>query len=104
MCSNLTTLAITSVNTEFVYRIQFYIYKCIVEKYFFNSFLKKKKKKLLPLPLKIFQLRKLMNFKPLKFQKSFLIEFFVPTFDTKVTEYLCSGGFFFSSDKFRLFN
>ena len=31
---------------------------------------------------------------------------FVPTFDTKVTEYLCSarGGFFFSSDKFRLFN
>ena len=28
----------------------------------------------------------------------------VPTFDTKVTEYLCSGGFFFSPDKFRLFN
>ena len=28
----------------------------------------------------------------------------VPTLDTKVTEYLCSGGFFFSSDKFRLFN
>ena len=28
---------------------------------------------------------------------------FVPIFDTKVTEYLCSGGFF-SSDKFRLFN
>ena len=29
---------------------------------------------------------------------------FVPTFDTKVTEYLCPGWFFFSSDKFRLFN
>ena len=29
---------------------------------------------------------------------------FVPTFDTKVTEYLCSGWVFFSSDKFRLFN
>ena len=28
---------------------------------------------------------------------------FVPTFDTKVTEYLCSGCVF-SSDKFRLFN
>ena len=28
----------------------------------------------------------------------------VPTFDTKVTEYLCSGRVFFSSDKFRLFN
>ena len=28
----------------------------------------------------------------------------VPTFDTKVTEYLCSGWVFFSSDKFRLFN
>ena len=27
----------------------------------------------------------------------------VPTFDTKVTEYLCSGWVFFSSDKFRLF-
>ena len=27
----------------------------------------------------------------------------VPAFDTKVTEYLCSGVFF-SSDKFRLFN
>ena len=26
--------------------------------------------------------------------------FFVPTFDTKVTEYLCSGWVFFSSDKF----
>ena len=26
----------------------------------------------------------------------------VPTFDTKITENLCSGGFF-SSDKFRLF-
>ena len=31
------------------------------------------------------------------------LEFFVPTFDTKVTEYLCSGWVFFSSDKFRLF-
>ena len=30
--------------------------------------------------------------------------FVVPTFDTKVTEYLCSGWFFFSSEKFRLFN
>ena len=30
--------------------------------------------------------------------------FIVPTFDTKVTEYLCSGWVFFSSDKFRLFN
>ena len=29
---------------------------------------------------------------------------FVPTFVTKVTEYLCSGWVFFSSDKFRLFN
>ena len=28
----------------------------------------------------------------------------VPTFDTKVTEYLCSGWVFFSSDKFQLFN
>ena len=28
----------------------------------------------------------------------------VPTFDTKVTEYLCSGWVFFSLDKFRLFN
>ena len=28
----------------------------------------------------------------------------VPTFDTKVTEYLCSRWFFVSSDKFRLFN
>ena len=28
----------------------------------------------------------------------------VPTFDTEVTEYLCSGWVFFSSDKFRLFN
>ena len=27
-----------------------------------------------------------------------------PTFDMKVTEYLCSGWVFFSSDKFRLFN
>ena len=33
-----------------------------------------------------------------------LIIFFVPTFDTKVTEYLCSGWVFFSSDKFRIFN
>ena len=30
--------------------------------------------------------------------------FVVPTFDTKVTEHLCSGWVFFSSDKFRLFN
>ena len=30
--------------------------------------------------------------------------FFVPTFDTKVTEYLFSGWIFFSSDIFRLFN
>ena len=29
---------------------------------------------------------------------------FVPTFDTKVTEYLCSRWVFFSSDKFRLFS
>ena len=29
--------------------------------------------------------------------------FIVPTFDTKVTEYLCSGWVFFS-DIFRLFN
>ena len=29
---------------------------------------------------------------------------FVPTFDTKVTEYLCSGWVFFSSDTFRLLN
>ena len=28
----------------------------------------------------------------------------VPTFVTKVTEYLCSGWVFFSSDKFRHFN
>ena len=28
----------------------------------------------------------------------------VPIFDTKVTEYLCSGWVFFSSDNFRLFN
>ena len=28
----------------------------------------------------------------------------VPTFDTKVTDYLCSAWVFFSSDKFRLFN
>ena len=27
----------------------------------------------------------------------------VPSFDTKVMEYLCSGWVFFSSDKFRLF-
>ena len=33
-----------------------------------------------------------------------LTSFIVPTFDTKVTEYLCSGWVFFSSDKFRLFN
>ena len=32
------------------------------------------------------------------------LEFIVPTFDTKVTEYLCSGWVIFSSDKFRLFN
>ena len=32
------------------------------------------------------------------------IVFIVSTFDTKVTEYLCSGWVFFSSDKFRLFN
>ena len=30
--------------------------------------------------------------------------FFVPTFVTKVTEYLCSGWVFFPSDKFRHFN
>ena len=30
--------------------------------------------------------------------------FFFPSFATKVTEYLCSGWVFFSSDKFRLFN
>ena len=30
--------------------------------------------------------------------------FFVSTFDTKVTECLCSRWVFFSSDKFRLFN
>ena len=29
---------------------------------------------------------------------------FVPTFNTKVMEYLCLGWVFFSSDKFRLFN
>ena len=29
---------------------------------------------------------------------------FVPTFDTKETEYLCSGWVFFSSDKLRLFD
>ena len=34
----------------------------------------------------------------------FLFSVIVPTFDTKVTEYLCSGWVFFSSDKFRLFN
>ena len=28
----------------------------------------------------------------------------VPTFDTKVTENLCSGWVFFSSDNFRLFH
>ena len=32
------------------------------------------------------------------------LDVIVPTFDTKVTEYLCSGWVFFSSDKFRLFN
>ena len=30
--------------------------------------------------------------------------FFVPTFVTKVTEYLCSAEVFFSSDEFQLFN
>ena len=40
-----------------------------------------------------------INFKSRKKQV-----FFVPTFDTKVTEYLCSGWVFFSSDKFRLFS
>ena len=35
----------------------------------------------------------------------FFTNIIVPTFDTKVTEYLCSGWvFFLSSDKFRLFN
>ena len=34
----------------------------------------------------------------------FSYELVVPTFETKVTEYLCSGWVFFSSDKFRLFN
>ena len=33
------------------------------------------------------------------FDKSYCSEF-----DTKVTEYLCSGWVFFSPDKFRLFN
>ena len=33
-----------------------------------------------------------------------LIMIIVPTFDMKVTEYLCSGWVFFSSDKFGLFN
>ena len=33
-----------------------------------------------------------------------MMQIIVPTFDTKVTEYLCSGWVFFSSDKFRLFN
>ena len=32
------------------------------------------------------------------------VNIIVPTFGTKVTEYLCSGWVFFSSDKFRLFN
>ena len=35
---------------------------------------------------------------------TFSLMFIVPTFDTKVTEYLCSEWVFFSSDKFRLFN
>ena len=33
-----------------------------------------------------------------------IIMIIAPTFDTKVTECLCSGWVFFSSDKFRLFN
>ena len=41
-----------------------------------------------------------IELKPAKLSFNYLL--FVPTFDTKVTEYLCSGGFFFSSDKFRL--
>ena len=36
--------------------------------------------------------------------KKFTKKLVVPTFDTKVTEYLCSGWVFFSSDKFPLFN
>ena len=42
-----------------------------------------------------------LKYSGIQVEKSHII---VPTFDTKVTEYLCSGGFFFSSDKFRLFN
>ena len=50
---------------------------------------------------------RLFNKRLLKTEKLILMSFkdiFVPTFDTKVTEYLCSGWVFFSSDKFRLFN
>ena len=46
-----------------------------------------------------------MNFEVLKIERcTELLRIIVPTFDTKVTEYLCSGWVFFSSDKFRLFN
>ena len=43
---------------------------------------------------------KISHFERLLTEKSII----VPTFDTKVTEYLCSRWVFFSSDKFRLFN
>ena len=39
-----------------------------------------------------------------KNNNSIQFNFIVPTLDTKVTEYLCSGWVFFSSDKFRLYN
>ena len=37
-------------------------------------------------------------------KRNFSVLIFAPTFYTKVTENLCSGRVFFSSDKFRLFN
>ena len=58
-----------------------------------------------------FRMRRFIIYRIFSLKKSFVIiiqsisiEFIVPTFDTKVTEYLCSGWVFFSSDKFRLFN
>ena len=45
-----------------------------------------------------------MNLRNLCSILSHSVKFIVPTFYTKVTEYLCSGWVFFSSDKFRLFN
>ena len=61
------------------------------------SFFLKKKFYLFLLPINFFKLKRQSEHSRLRPDTSSLV---VTNFDTKVTEYLCSGWVFFSSDKF----